>query len=448
MDTWVAPNWLLFGPDGAADGCLNFRLDEMPIAEFCSSAFHYRGLDFPWDISFGCTARHTNKGACPEDGSGHTEIHISGDIAFFAWQRWQATHDLPWLKTVGWPLIKGVADYYVSRATPIKPADADGDQTVPVPVQRLEAAKTPTPQCTAVEKNKDIGKLTLGSMNMSADAAPADCCAACAAHLHCAAYTFVLGHNTTKHKQPPTPSVCLLKADATRFKTRVHNHFSGALGGKPAPAPAPPSPHPHPPPSPPAPAPSPQPHPPPSPPSPSLGGLTYYDASGPDESGASSEKRQGAVYLTSLAQTLMRAAAELAPLVGDTSQVATWLRTADRLVVNLNASYPGRSGGWHPEFMGYPLGQHIKQADVTMLHYPFMYQMPNDTLRNDLDAYPVDAKNQDMQGMNIMPLVVGLRDVGDDALAARCEPFSLRVYDGVRDGVSLGAGTGTTCRRS
>jgi hypothetical protein len=233
------------------------------------------------------------------------------------------------------------------------------------------------------------------------------------------------GHNTTKHGKPPCPSICLLKADA-KPGGKSHGHFSGTVGSKPAPSPFPPKP-PHL---------SPPPPPPslplaPGPPLPS-GALTFYDASGPDESGASGEKRQGAVYLTTLAKTLMHAAASLAPIIGDSqADVAGWLHTAERLVVNLNEIYPGpsptapgakpgpRSGGWHPEFYGYPLGQHIKQSDVTMLNFPFMYSMPNETLRNDLDAYPVDAKNQNMQGMNLMSLVVGLRDVGDDDLAAR-----------------------------
>ena len=45
-------------------------------------------------------------------------VMSGGDIAFLAYQRWMATHDLMWLKTTGWPLISGVAKYYASRATP------------------------------------------------------------------------------------------------------------------------------------------------------------------------------------------------------------------------------------------------------------------------------------------------------------------------------------------
>ena len=42
-------------------------------------------------------------------------------------------------------------------------------------------------------------------------------------------------------------------------------------------------------------------------------------ASGPDESGASSEKRGGSVYIAAVAQIIIAAAADLAPLAGHTS---------------------------------------------------------------------------------------------------------------------------------
>ena len=84
MDIWVAPNYLLFGPDQSAEGCINFRLDEMPAAVKCAKENGFDGLDYPWDLAYG-----DSSGQCPEKGKGHTEIHISGDIAFLAWQKWQ-----------------------------------------------------------------------------------------------------------------------------------------------------------------------------------------------------------------------------------------------------------------------------------------------------------------------------------------------------------------------
>ena len=163
----------------------------------CSKDFDYKGLDFPWDISFGDTPAHTNRAACPEQGSGHTEIHISGDIAYLAWQRWQATHDVAWLRAVGWPLIKGVVEYYTSRVTPLNytaagaPAVLAAPALAPAPAAAL-AQDSPSSDCSEVRKNKDIGKLTLSSVNLSTvEDSPGSCCALCEAHLHCLAYTYI-----------------------------------------------------------------------------------------------------------------------------------------------------------------------------------------------------------------------------------------------------------------
>ena len=79
-----------------------------------------------WDVAFGATPANTQRGSCPENGQGHTEIHIGGDIAFLAYQRWMATHDVAWLKETGWPLVSGVARYYASRATPVDNASTFG----------------------------------------------------------------------------------------------------------------------------------------------------------------------------------------------------------------------------------------------------------------------------------------------------------------------------------
>ena len=281
QDTWIAPNFLIFGPDGAADGIVHYRADAAPIAAACAKQYKYEGLDYPWDLTYGAKS----SSACPERGNAHSEIHISGDVAFFAYQRWMATHDVEWLKSTGWDLISGVAKYYASRTTD------DGN-----------------------------------------------------------------------------------------------------------------------------------------------GGLHFQDASGPDESGASTDKRGGSVYIAVVAKTIIGVAADLAATAGDASfPVARMRATAANITVFLNKTLPNDgqfniSAGWHPEYTckgdpsctgaGYQIGDHIKQSDATMINYPFNYAMEKGTLRNDLQIYPITGKNQEMEGMNIMPLVVGWRDVGDDAMAA------------------------------
>ena len=55
--------------------------------------------------------------------TGLYEVHISGDIAFACWQFWQYTQDAAntWLLNVAWPLLSGIATFWVSRATADSP---------------------------------------------------------------------------------------------------------------------------------------------------------------------------------------------------------------------------------------------------------------------------------------------------------------------------------------
>ena len=164
--------------------------------------------------------------------------------------------------------------------------------------------------------------------------------------------------------------------------------------------------------------------------------LIFKDASGPDESGASNAKRGGSVYIANVAKIVIAAAVELAKIVGDTTFPASEIAAKGAaILIGLNHSFPSsaergpaRPGSWHPEYLcsgmpctgaAYPLGQHIKQADVTMLNFPFNHPMDRQTLSNDLTAYPITAKNTGMEGMNTMPLVVGWRDAGNDTMAAQ-----------------------------
>ncbi|RYG62688.1 glycoside hydrolase family 65 protein, partial [archaeon] len=62
---------------------------------------------------------------CPSwAATGQREDHISGDIAVAAWQYWLMTGDADWLRTVGYPLLEGIADFWVSRSTQDRPAAA------------------------------------------------------------------------------------------------------------------------------------------------------------------------------------------------------------------------------------------------------------------------------------------------------------------------------------
>lgn len=98
----------------------------------------------------------------------------------------------------------------------------------------------------------------------------------------------------------------------------------------------------------------------------------------PDEySGNSSDPP----YTTAVAQITLRAAVELAPLVGTTADL-----TLKTVADGLRILYDG-SLDYHPEHIGYLPNQTIKQADVVMLGYPLAYNMSETTQRNDLAIY-------------------------------------------------------------
>ena len=46
------------------------------------------------------------------------EQHITGDIGVAAWKYYQSTHNKTWLQYTGWPILKNIADWILSRVTP------------------------------------------------------------------------------------------------------------------------------------------------------------------------------------------------------------------------------------------------------------------------------------------------------------------------------------------
>jgi trehalose/maltose hydrolase-like predicted phosphorylase len=50
--------------------------------------------------------------------TGRLEQHITADVALAQWQYFLATGNRGWLRTRGWPVIRGAADFWASRAEP------------------------------------------------------------------------------------------------------------------------------------------------------------------------------------------------------------------------------------------------------------------------------------------------------------------------------------------
>ena len=111
-DSWVFPALLLLHPERAKP-IVMFRHRTMEPARARARQYGAKGTMYPWE-------------ADPETGVDHTpyfaygvyrEIHVNADIAIAQWQYYLATGDEAWLKSYGWPVIREIAEFWVSRVT-------------------------------------------------------------------------------------------------------------------------------------------------------------------------------------------------------------------------------------------------------------------------------------------------------------------------------------------
>lgn len=109
-DSWVFPSLLLLHPERAKP-IVMFRHRTMQPARDRARQYGVRGTMYPWESD-------------PETGVDHTphfaygvyrEIHVNADIAIAQWQYFLATGDRAWLKQYGWPVIREIAEFWVSR---------------------------------------------------------------------------------------------------------------------------------------------------------------------------------------------------------------------------------------------------------------------------------------------------------------------------------------------
>jgi protein-glucosylgalactosylhydroxylysine glucosidase len=117
-DSWVFPALLLLHP-ARAKPIVMFRARTMQPARERAKQYGVKGTMYPWE-------------ADPETGVDHTphfaydvyrEIHVNADIAIAQWQYYLASGDEAWLKQYGWPVIREIAQFWVSRVTYDKAQD-------------------------------------------------------------------------------------------------------------------------------------------------------------------------------------------------------------------------------------------------------------------------------------------------------------------------------------
>lgn len=142
------------------------------------------------------------------------------------------------------------------------------------------------------------------------------------------------------------------------------------------------------------------------------------------------------------AQTALRIAVQAAGILHQHADPA-WSKVANGLKIPVDAA-----SGIHPEFQGYS-GQQVKQADVTLLQYPWGVQMPSDVAQRDLDYY---TAHTDPGGPSMTDAIatIDAAALGSpgctayDHLRASADPFAAAPFDQFHETRSGGAFTFTT----
>jgi trehalose/maltose hydrolase-like predicted phosphorylase len=110
-ETWINPALIPFYPS-LAKSVLEYRYNHREAARRKATSYNkgYKGTMYCWECAY------TGDETCPDWApTGQLEQHISGDIGVAVKRHWDSTGDIDWLKQQGYPLIKDIAEFWVSR---------------------------------------------------------------------------------------------------------------------------------------------------------------------------------------------------------------------------------------------------------------------------------------------------------------------------------------------
>ena len=119
-ELWMFPPLLVLNQD-IARSLVNYRSDRLEMAKRKALNFGFKGAMFPWESD------DTGEEATPAWAlTGTFEHHITADVAIAFWNYYSVTKNKQWLAERGFPMLKEVADYWVSRVT----KNADGSYSI------------------------------------------------------------------------------------------------------------------------------------------------------------------------------------------------------------------------------------------------------------------------------------------------------------------------------
>ena len=119
-ELWMFPPLLLLNQD-IARSLVNYRSNRLEPAKKRAINYGYKGAMFPWESD------DTGEEATPPFAlTGPFEHHITADIGIAFWNYYRVTRDKKWLQDKGYPVLKEVADFWVSRVV----KNADGSYSI------------------------------------------------------------------------------------------------------------------------------------------------------------------------------------------------------------------------------------------------------------------------------------------------------------------------------
>ena len=108
-ELWMYPAILMLQPD-IAKSLLEYRYERLDMAKQNAFAHSYNGAMYPWE-----SARDGSADTPVWALSGPFEHHITGCVAWATWKYYQVTKDKEWLSNRGYPMLREIANYWVSR---------------------------------------------------------------------------------------------------------------------------------------------------------------------------------------------------------------------------------------------------------------------------------------------------------------------------------------------
>jgi len=108
-EIWMYPPLLILQPQ-IAKSLIDYRFNRMEAARMKAFSHGYDGVMFPWE------SNDTGQEATPVWAlTGPFQHHITAVVGIAFWNYFQVTQDMAWLREQGFPLMREVADFWISR---------------------------------------------------------------------------------------------------------------------------------------------------------------------------------------------------------------------------------------------------------------------------------------------------------------------------------------------